>query len=84
MQIRDEFLDVTCEVNPEYIPYVRYENGKTVLYVNIIRDIYGCIESSLLWYKIYSKMLEGIGFVINPYDQCVANKIMNGKQCTIV
>ena len=31
MQIRDEFLDVTCEVNPEYIPYVRYENGKKVL-----------------------------------------------------
>ena len=24
MRIRDEFLDVMCEVNPEYIPYVRY------------------------------------------------------------
>ena len=23
-------------------------------------------------------------FVINPYDQCVANKMINGKQCTIV
>ena len=25
-----------------------------------------------------------MGFVLNPYDPCVANKIINGKQCTIV
>jgi len=24
------------------------------------------------------------GFTINPYDQCVANKQIDGKQCTIV
>jgi hypothetical protein len=26
----------------------------------------------------------GVGFTINPYDSCVANKIINGCQCTIV
>ena len=25
-----------------------------------------------------------MGFEINPYDRCVANKMVNGKQCTIV
>ena len=25
-----------------------------------------------------------VGFQINPCDKCVANKIINGKQCTIV
>ena len=24
-----------------------------------------------------------MGFEINPYDKCVANKMTNGKQCTI-
>jgi hypothetical protein len=24
-----------------------------------------------------------MGFVLNPYDSCVANKMINGKQCTI-
>jgi hypothetical protein len=24
-----------------------------------------------------------MGFVLNPYDPCVANKVINGKQCTI-
>ena len=73
MEIRDEFVDVMCEVNPEYIPCMRYENGKKVLYVNILRDIYGCIESELLWYKLYSEKLEGKEFVINPYYLCVVN-----------
>ena len=25
-----------------------------------------------------------MGFTLNPYDACVANKVMDGKQCTIV
>ena len=54
------------------------------MYVNILRAIYGCIESEILWYKLYSETLEGTVFVINPYDRCVANKMINGKQCTVV
>ena len=33
---------------------------------------------------MYSTTLEKHGFKINPYDRCVANKVINGKQCTIV
>ena len=54
VRIIDEFVDVICEVNPEYISYVIYDNGKKVLCLNILRSIYGCIESALLWYKLYS------------------------------
>ena len=24
-----------------------------------------------------------LGFEINPYDKCIANKVINGSQCTI-
>ena len=58
MRIRNEFVDVMCEVNPEYIPYVRYENGKKLLYVNILGAIYLYIESALLAYKLYSETFE--------------------------
>ena len=84
MQIRDQFVDVMWEVKPEYIIYLRYDTGKKVLYIKILESINGCIESALLWYKLYSETLEGIEFVINSYDQCVENKMINGKQCTIV
>ena len=49
LRIMYEILDIMCEVNPDYKPYVQYENGKKVLYVDILREIYGSIESALLW-----------------------------------
>ena len=49
LRIRYEFVDIMREVNPDYKPYVKYENGKKVLYVKVMRAIYGCIESALLW-----------------------------------
>jgi len=27
--------------------------------------------------------LKGMGFVLNPYDRCVANNNIKGKQCTV-
>lgn len=83
MKIRDQFVDIMCEVNPEYKQYVRIENGKKVLYVQVLQALYGCIESALLWYELFSSTLEKEGFIINPYDRCVANKTINGEQCTI-
>ena len=52
--------------------------------MEILQAIYGCIESALRWYELYSETLEKEGFIINPYDKCVANKVINGKQCTVV
>jgi hypothetical protein len=83
MKFRDEFVDIMCDVNEEYKQYVTEENSKRVLYVRVLRAIYGCIESALLWYELFSKTLKGLGFEINPYDKCTANKIINGHQCTI-
>ena len=70
-------------INEEYEQYVRYENGKKVLYLRILRALYGCIESALQWYNLYKDTLESEGFIVNPYDLCVTNKVINGKQCTL-
>ena len=29
------------------------------------------------------RQVEGTGFCFEPYDACFANKVINGKQCTI-
>ena len=83
LKFRGEFVDMMCEVNAEHKNNVIYENGKKVLYMKIIRGLYGCIEASLQWYKCYTETLEKEGFTLNPYDRCVANKMINGHQCTI-
>ena len=36
-------FDIMCQVNPEHKQHVRYENGKKVLYLLVIREVYGCI-----------------------------------------
>ena len=82
------FVDIMCDVNPDFKEHVVYEtgrNGKQVkcLYVQVLKALYGCIESALLWYDLYSTTLQKMGFKINPYDRCVANKMINGSQCTI-
>ena len=89
MKLRGVFVDIMCEVNPDFREHVIYENDKKnrpvkCLYVRVLRALYGCIESALLWYELYSLTLTKMGFKINPYDRCVANKIINGHQCTIV
>ena len=58
-------------------------NGVAVIYVEILRALYGLVESSFLFYKKICKDLKENGFEINPYDPCVANKMVNGKQLTI-
>ena len=56
------------------------ENGVKVLYVEILRAIYGMLEAALMWYKKFRTDLEGIGFVFNPYDPCIAQRTVRGKQ----
>ena len=42
--------------------------------------IYGTMVASLLYYKNFCKSLIACGFKLNPYDPCVANRMLNRKQ----
>jgi hypothetical protein len=39
--------------------------------------------ASLLFYRKFTKSVIGIGFDIYPYDPCVANQTIEGKQMTM-
>ena len=83
LKLKGKFVSIMCEINPEYKQFVRTEGKTNVLYLSVLRALYGCIESALQWYMLFKSTLENEGFVLNPYDLCVANKIIDGKQCTI-
>jgi hypothetical protein len=57
--------------------------GKPVLYVQLEKALYGMMKSALLFYRKLVADLTSIGFIINPYDPCVANKIVDGNQFTV-
>ena len=83
IKLRGEFADIMCQTNDKYKKYIHYENGNKVLYLQVLRALYGCIESAMLWYALFTSTLIKMGFEINPYDRCIANKVIDGNQCTI-
>ena len=48
------------------------------------KAMYGMLESALAFYKKLRKDLEDYEFEVNPYDPCVANKMTNGSQHTVI
>ena len=78
-------VDLLLEIDAEmYGPYVVYEGNEKVMYVELLKALYGTMRAArLFWEKLSAKLLEQ-GFVPNPYDSCVVNKMINGKQCTII
>jgi hypothetical protein len=55
-----------------------------VLYIVLKKALYGTLRAALLFGRRLSAQLTEWGFEANPYDSCVANKIINEKQCTIL
>ena len=60
------------------------KKGELVIYVQLLNDLYGIMHIALLYYQHFCKDICSIDFKINPYDPCIANKIVKGKQLTLV
>ena len=84
MNIREKSVNWLVEIDSlSYRAFVVIERGEHVLYLQVLRAIYGMLEAGLLWYRKFRKDLEEKGFKFNQYDGCVANKIVNNSQQTI-
>ena len=85
MKMTGVLLELLVNLAPEtYGRFVVFENGKKVLYLQVLRALYGMLLSALLWYRRLRKDLEDQEFIFNPYDSCVANRMVNGKQHTVM
>jgi nanoRNase/pAp phosphatase (c-di-AMP/oligoRNAs hydrolase) len=85
MRIDGPMAKLLVNIDPDlYEPYLTKENGKPVIYVKLEKALYGMLQAALLFWRNLSGFLMEHGFELNPYDECVANKSINGTQCTIV
>ena len=83
MKITGVLINLLVKLAPDtYRPFVVFEKGKKVLYLEVLRALYEMLVAALLWYKTLKKDLEDIGFEFNPYDPCVCNQMIN-KQHTV-
>ena len=85
MRLDGILAELMVQVDPKlYRKYITTNTkGKPVLYVELEKAVCGMMKSALLFYRKLVADLASLGFVINPYDPCVANKMVNGKQMTV-
>jgi hypothetical protein len=83
IKLVNEEVDIMCDVDASNKQYITYEGSKKVLYMQLNKALYGCMKSAIIWYETFCGTLKDLGFKLNPYDPCVANKMVNGKQLTI-
>jgi hypothetical protein len=85
IRIRGMLVDMLVKIAPEvYGDYVAFDKkGNKQLLVECLNALYGTMVAALLYYQKFTNTLKEEGYEANPYDPCVWNKTIKGKQCTI-
>ena len=84
MRIDGAMVDLLMEIDHDmYQPHMATEKGKPVIYMELVKALYGTLRAARLFWETLSRKLQEWGFTLNPYDSCVANKEIEGQQCTI-
>ena len=85
VRFEGEMVDKLLEIDEDlYASYVTEEKGKKVMYVELLKALYGTLRAAwLFWEKLQAKLVNDWGFTPNRYDSCVVNKKVNGKQLTV-
>jgi hypothetical protein len=80
IKLRGTLADILVKIAPDvYNAYgTTNKKGLRQLVVRCKNELYGTMVASLLYYRKFIKSLIDVGFALNPYDPCVANKIIDG------
>ena len=83
IRVRGFLVDVLCKIDPNYKKFVTTnKKGEKQLLLLCENAIYGTLIASLLFYNKFVKTLKRNGFELNPYNPCLANRMVDGKQQT--
>ena len=75
----------SLEVSHIHVPREWQTSVVSSVDVELQKALYGTLQAAILFWKDLTKFLtEELGFIINLYDSCIVNKIIDGKQCTII
>ena len=84
MKICRVLVDMLIQLDPLlYGNMYTWEGNEKVMYIEMLKALYGMLRSSILYYKKFWVDIKSIGFVVNPYDPCVANHMIEGSQQTV-
>ena len=81
MRIEASIANIIVRLDKAFQEFITHDGS---LIVRLEKALYGCIESARLWYTEISSTLHACGFVTNPRDPCVHNKMIVKDQFTII
>jgi hypothetical protein len=84
VRLTGKMVDLLLKIDRElYEPHLVRERGELTMYVELLKALYGSMQAARLFWERLSKQLVEWGFTPNPYDSCMVNKIVDGKQLTV-
>ncbi len=85
IHVRGHLVDVLTKITPEvYADYVMCNHrGEKQILFQCLNALYGTMVVSLFYYRKFTNSLIKHRFKVNPYDSCIWNKMVSGKQLTI-
>ena len=79
--LEKSIVDILVEHYPEYAVFVE-PDGRML--TQAMKALYGCLESSRLWYDLLTSVLSDMGFVKNEIDPCVMVMHRDGRRISVV
>jgi hypothetical protein len=84
VRLTGKMVELLLEIDHElYEPYLVQERGEMIMYIKLLKALYGTMSAAQLFWERLSRQLVNWGFTPNPYDSCVVNKMVDEKQSTV-
>ena len=81
MVLPNEIAERYCKIDHSHTPFLRKDG---TLLVKLDKTLYGCRQSSALWYDKLTHDLKQLGFAQNSEDKCVWSLMLNGSLITVL
>ena len=73
-------VDMLCEIDSSLKKRVVYtKNGQKYMYRKLNKAVYGTLLGAILFYEKLATQLHNWDYIMNPYDSCTFNKMVDGK-----
>ena len=62
LKLAGEAVDIMCQVNPKYKKFIVVGHGKKVLYLQLLKALYGCVQSAFTMVRVVHQYFGQHGF----------------------
>jgi hypothetical protein len=81
MKLDKKLMALVISILPHLKHFVTTEG---TFYTRLLKALYGCVQSSRLWYEKLVSVLQSLQYQVCPVDPCIMRRVVNNKIYIIV